>query len=688
MGPVRPKYHPSKATKSDKGSFPVFLSTLLFLSLLFHNCVNSYGMEREVDLLDMTIEELMEVRIKPVTGASRYEQKTTEAPASVSIITADDIQKYGYRSLAEVLQSVRGLYTTNDRNYHYAGVRGFSRPGDYNSRILVLLDGVKLNENIYDSAPVGTDFVCDLDLIERIEIIRGPSYSMYGNNAFLVVINVITKNVDAMKGIEAGAEIGSFGTYQTRLTYGSRFENTGQMMLSGTLFNRDGQDLYYKEFDTPDQNNGVAENGDRDRSGSLFAKYLWRDVALETSYSKRSKQIPTAPWGITFDDPRNKSWDERAFADLKLDHQFANDLGLVARLTYGYYQYSGNYVFFDEDFGEIINKDEVDGQWLGANFHVTKRINKHMLITGLDFTENFSQYQKNYDAFSDVYLDDDRSSNNWGVFLQDEYSLFANLNLVAGLRFDHFSTFGDTINPRIALIYRPLAGTSLKYLFGNAFRAPSVYELYYNDGYASQKPNPDLHEETIQSHELVWEQLLGKYFTGTVTLYSYNVQEMISLTTDADELLVFKNEDDIDASGFEAELAASFPGGISGRLSYAFQESDYESGDQVWTNSPRHLAKFNISIPLVQNRLFFSVEEQYAGRTETFSGASAGDYFLTNATLFAANLIDNVDLSASIYNLFDENYGFPGSEEHPQEIIEQDGLSFRIKLVYRFHHNN
>lgn len=685
MGSVRPLSLPAKATKTDKWPFPLALATLLFLVLLFHNSVNSYCKEGEVDLMDMTIEELMEIRVKPVTGASKYEQKTTEAPASVSIITAEDIQKYGYRTLAEILQGVRGIYATYDRNYHYAGVRGFNRPGDYNSRILLLLDGVKLNENIYDSAPIGTDFVCDLDLIDHIEIIRGPSYSMYGNNAFFMVINVITKNVAAMAGVEAGADIGSFGTSQARLTYGSQPENAGKMLLSGSLFNSDGQDLYYQEFDTPDQNNGVAEDGDRDRSGSLFAKYLWRELTLATSYIKRSKQIPTAPWGIAFNDPRNKSWDERAFVDLSLDHHFANDVGFVARLTYGYYQYWGNYAYFSDDFEEsIINRDEVDGQWLSANFHVTKKFKKNMLIFGYDYTDNFTQYQKNYDTSGVVFLDDDRSSNNWGVFLQDEYSPLPDLNLVAGLRLDHFSTFGYTTNPRIALIYRPLEKTSLKYLFGKAFRAPSVYELYYNDGNESQKPNPDLQEETIQSHELVWEQLLGNFYTGTVTLYKYDVKEMISQTTDVDDLLVFRNADEVDAYGVEAELSASFPTGISGRFSYAFQESDYVEGKQVWTNSPSHLAKFNISIPLVQSRLFVSVEEQYTGRTETFSRASSGNYFLTNATFFAPNIADDIDLSASIFNLFDRKYGSPGSEEHRQDIIEQNGISFRLKLVCRF----
>ena len=117
-----------------------------------------------------------------------------EAPASVTIINKDEIKKYGYRNLADILRSVRGFFVTNDRNYQYLGVRGFNRPGDYNTRILLLVDGHRLNDGLYDQAPIGYDFPVDIDLIDRVEVIRGPSSSIYGTNAFFAVVNVITRN--------------------------------------------------------------------------------------------------------------------------------------------------------------------------------------------------------------------------------------------------------------------------------------------------------------------------------------------------------------------------------------------------------------------------------------------------------------------------------------------------------------
>jgi len=160
------------------------------------------------NLMELSIEQLMDIEVPTIYGASKYEQKVVDAPSSVSIITASEIKKYGYRTLADILRSVRGLYVTYDRNYNFLGIRGFNRPGDYNSRILLLLDGHRLNDNVYDQAELGTGFPLDIDLIDRIEIIRGPSSSLYGTSAFFGVINVISREGKDMKGVEVAASGG------------------------------------------------------------------------------------------------------------------------------------------------------------------------------------------------------------------------------------------------------------------------------------------------------------------------------------------------------------------------------------------------------------------------------------------------------------------------------------------------
>ena len=152
----------------------LFLVSLAMAILLCGDHSAAQNPKPVPDLTEMSLEDLMEIEVDSVYGASKYLQKVTQAPASISIVTAEEIQKYGYRTLADVLRSVRGFYITYDRNYSYVGVRGFARPGDFNSRILVLVDGHRVNDNIFDQAFLGTDFPVDIDLIDRIEVIRGP----------------------------------------------------------------------------------------------------------------------------------------------------------------------------------------------------------------------------------------------------------------------------------------------------------------------------------------------------------------------------------------------------------------------------------------------------------------------------------------------------------------------------------
>jgi len=129
------------------------------------------------DVMDLGLEDLVKVEIDSVFGASGYKQKVTDVPASITIVTAEEIRRYGYRTLADILRSVPGFYVTGDRNYSYLGERGFGRPGDYNSRVLLLVDGHRTNDNLFDQALIGTEFPVDVDLIERVEVIRGPNSS-------------------------------------------------------------------------------------------------------------------------------------------------------------------------------------------------------------------------------------------------------------------------------------------------------------------------------------------------------------------------------------------------------------------------------------------------------------------------------------------------------------------------------
>ena len=627
--------------------------------------------------------------IPSVFGASKYEQRLTEAPASVTIVTADEIRKYGYRNLEDILDSVRGFYTTNDRNYAYPGVRGFNRPGDYGTRILLLLDGQRLNDALYDAAAIDREFPVDVDLVDRVEIIRGPGSSIYGSNAVLAVINVITRRGRDYKGGELAASYGSHDTREGRASYGDRFGNGLEVLLSGTGYDSDGDDhLYFPEFDDPSTNNGVAVDGDDEKTRSLFAKLSFGDFTLQADYNDRDKRFPTASYDTVFNDRRNRTDDRYAHVFLGYSHSFDNEIEVNADINYGYYKYYGAYVY---DYSTtavpdlVIWDDDAKTEWwryeLQASIH---SFDRHKLVVGAEYRDNVRLDQSNSDPFG-VYLNDKSDSDVWGLYVQDEIRLADSLALTLGLRHDDYDSFGGTTNPRVALVYNPLADTTVKLLYGESFRAPNTYELKYHDGSFTWKPAVDLDPETSKSAELVLEQGIGPHLRGVVNLFYYRIDDLISLVTDpADGLLVFVNLDDVESRGLGLELEGRLPLALEGRVSYTYQDTEDRRTGEWLSNSPHHMFKLNLIAPLLAERLFAGLEYQYLSSRRTLTAADADAFSLVNLTLNAPDLWGGLSLSGSIYNLFDAHYGDVASEEHQQAEIPQDGRIFRVKAYFRF----
>ncbi|MDH5370307.1 MAG: TonB-dependent receptor plug domain-containing protein, partial [Gammaproteobacteria bacterium] len=286
-------------------------------------------------------ESLLFADIPSVFTASKYEQKVTDAPARISVVTADEIRRYGYRTLVEVLNSLPGIQYSYDRNYTYLGVRGFNIPGDYNTRVLVMVDGHRINENIYDGVLIDSGNMVNLDLIKRIEVVRGPASSLYGSSAFFGVINIITKDGRDFNATELSADIGNHDANQGRVSYGKQYDNGLELMVSASAFNSKGEDLYFAEFDDPLTNNGIAENADDKGQRNLFLKLSYADVTVSAGYTELEKGIPTAAYDTLFNDNRTRTWEGQYYLHLNYSTLLESGTELTARMYYNNYWYDG-----------------------------------------------------------------------------------------------------------------------------------------------------------------------------------------------------------------------------------------------------------------------------------------------------------------------------------------------------------
>jgi outer membrane receptor for ferrienterochelin and colicins len=633
------------------------------------------------NLADMSLDQLMQLQVPSVTTASKFEQKATEAPANATVITSDEIKKYGWRTLGDLLSSVPGFYVSYDRNYQYVGVSGVNL-GDANNRILLLVNGHRINDDLDDSAAVDTSFILDMDLIDRVEIIRGPGSVLYGNNAFFAVINVITRRGKQVQGAEGSGTYGSFNEGSGRATVGWQFTNGPEFLLSGTIYNDPGNgNLYYPEFQK--YNNGDAHNMDGGNYQSFFGSVDYFDFTLEGGYINRDKVDPTAQYGTSFNDPQLQTIDDRSYAMLKYSHDFAGGWDVLGDV---YYDRSDSQIGYPLGASpgapeEVLYNEQQTGQWAGTEVQVNKKImDKHTITFGGEYRNDFDQEASEFGPGVMEVIHDHRQ--NYGIFGQGDFAILDNLRLNAGVRYDEYGTYTPDWSPRAALIYNPWEQSTFKFIYGTAFRDPNLTELQFG-GITNVQP------EKISSYQLVYEQGINRYLRSSLSGYYNHMNNLIGLNSSGVDANF-----NADTWGLEPALELKW-NEINARLSYSLQRTVNRTTDDSLPDSPQHMVKLNVNAPLYKDKIFAGLEIQYTSRSTTVeedfttghivSGPDSPGFALVNLTIFSHDLfVKNLQLSASIYNLLNTKYYEPASDYHYEPYIQQDGITFRLKVTYSF----
>ena len=629
--------------------------------------------QTNTDITRMSIEDLANAE---VFSASRYLQKTIDAPASTTIITADEIRQFGYRSLGEVVANARDFYSSDDRNYVYVGVRGFARPGDYNSRLLLLVDGHRINDPVFDQGDFDRVFPVDIDLIDRIEIVRGPTSSLYGTNAMLAVVNVITRKAEALNGVQVSSEVGAMGAYGGRISFGRSLPHDIGLLVSVSARNDNGeQKVFFPEYKTPSNNFGVAEGLDGERARSAYLAAGGHGVNFRGAFGRRFKLVPTATFGSLFN-LRESTVDSTGYLDLSVE-KTGKRFDLRGHVAYDSYVYDGIYSLYRAGPPYL---DLARAKWWTADALAAPHIGRRQKLQS-GFEVRYAARRAQFSSANDVGLGALSGPFTWSVFVQDEIEIVPRLRLVAGLRYDDLASGQTRASPRAALVFKPGRLTALKFLAASAFRAPNAYEQAYS---AYQLQLPQLRPEKITALEGIAEHSFSDGTRISLSLYRNSIDGLISQTGTDTRAIGYVNVGDVDTTGLSAEIEKRSRSGWHLRASWSAQRSLDPATRHVISNSPAHLFKAAVVAPLFRGRLDLGITHRYGSGLENMRGVRMRGQNLTDVTLSSTRLFRRTEVSASLYNLFDQRFYVPAAQEHLQESIPQVGRTWRIKLMRTF----
>ncbi|XAH24800.1 TonB-dependent receptor [Xylophilus sp. GW821-FHT01B05] len=591
-------------------------------------------------VLDVTQRPFEELLGTEIVTAAKLARQVSDAASAVSIVTAQDIRAYGYRTLDDILGSMRGLYLSHDFRYSYLGGRGYGDPGDYAGRITLLIDGYAAPEGYFGQSFFGEDGFLDVELIERVEYIPGAGSSSYGGGAFLGVVNIITKKGADFGSTQVAFDFGSHHLQKQRITWGRALEGGGDLLLSASRYRSEGY-----IFPT-DPNSDATGRAGQQSNQRLFVKGSFNGWTLTSAAVQRPIDIPSSPG--------QRATDTSGFTSLKHDADLSPQLKLSTHAYLGRYLYSANL----DDAGGM---ETSASRWWGVDTKlVSTRLDRHTLVIGGEFRNDAQQSYQSSSAVNGDYSNSVQRKT-LSLYAYDDITLSSQTQLNLGLRHERRDNHTGFTSPRGALIWTPQPGRSFKLSTGVAYLQPTPDAESYL---------PDASIERLRTTELVWEQRLAAATRLTSSIYRYRIDRRpfaIPLTV----------------RGAELELEHQWAEGSRLRTSYAWQDTRREDG--TWRiNSPHHNAKFNFTTPLLGERLRIGTELQVLGPRLRYDGKELPSAVVANLTLTSQGWWPNWRASLSVRNAFNRRYAdvkYPGND---LQTFPRDGRNIWLQISRDF----
>jgi len=691
--------------------------------------------EREVDIKINAQSDLRDIVLMPersVSAASRQTEAIEDAPASVTVISAQELEAFAYPTILETLRGVRGYAVNYDSVYGNAAVRGLGSANDFSNRLLVLSDGAVLNENILYQPFIHYDGRTDLGDVQRIEIVRGPSSTLYGTGAVSGVVNLVLKDRDEPEGVHAQISSYDNSTARGRVGFVERFSRDAGMWASVSGATSQG-----RQVSLPMNSEGTAATTadfDKFHSYTLTSKLWFKDLTLQSFWTAREDTIPTGNYGARFGDTRSFGDDQRFLTELRLDHKFGAHAQVLLRGHINYAYYHSDY-WYDADASmpgagtaDTYNYFETYKSWWGGGeARATLDLADSLRVTlGGEAVvhERASMEGGQYDV--------GHMAVTPGLHVDAPYQVLAGSALVdwrparalrvqAGLRFDYWNLLGNQFaaagsergatsfpatSPRLAIIAKPNDSDIVKLMAGSAFRAPSAYELYYADGGSTQVPSntcgEKLKPETIYSAELELTHKFNVDWAGVASVYGTLARDVVESVAVGDacaaqtgvgaDLIYYRNSRvDQRILGADLELRRELRNGIMASVQYGYNHGRYASAPSddasgahsaQLPNAPTHYAGFKVIFPIVTSAVNGALRAALEDRRriDTTTTEQSERAVVVDAVISGAIARHGLRYAAGVYNLFNWQYALP-AVPYATNLMPQNGRSFIFSVT-------
>jgi outer membrane receptor for ferrienterochelin and colicins len=645
--------------------------------------------------------DLMSVLDEATSIATKTKMNSDYVPGMVTILHGDDLEARGARQVIDALTLVPGL----QKDFSNVVLRGINKWGS--GKVKVLLNGKAINHSV--TANPTPPFFLPIQAVDRIEIVRGPGSAVYGEYAFLGVINIITRK-------DSKRVYGGYGSYESYLgggIYSHNNKKTGLNMgvnLSG--FSEYGQrvvsgnDMLYA-IGQGSVSNAPGEAVDKKRQRAAIFNLDFKDWSLEVNYLDSASGDAFGTSDALPPDDDRLIWEEAQWG-VEMQKNVELMSNLETSLQFGWSQYSmgmDKLTFFPQgvDLGWGPYTDGAVGSTylLEERFHggvdaTYRGLDNHTISASLELSkmelidawtesnfDNITLEPQTWQSAPDneVWIKNGVTRSVAGFMVQDQFAATEQLDITGGVRIDHYDDVGNSLAPRLGLVYRLSDQHILKTQYGRAFRPPTFFEMYSRNFVITG--NPDIEPETIDTYELGYIYRVQQS-VGRITLFHSKLRDMIEVDGSSGTYI---NSTGADLNGVEVEVEHTVNDSlkVDGNISYV-DTKDKATGSEIegvanwlanasllFVPQPDYTAVLRYHYTGKRNRLLSDTRSELQDEHTFHLTGTIHNFWRKNLTL-----------RGSIDNLFDSDIYQPAALLSYPDDYPRPGRSWALKLVYDF----